>query len=82
MGRLKSANLIVTKTKKETDRREDREIVLKEAGESQEAFMAYIEFEQKKLWNQIGVVRCLYERAITCHPIVPDLWIRYIEYTV
>lgn len=82
MTRLKSANLVVTKTKKDTDRREDKEIVLRESGGTVTAYLAYIEFEKTKLGNSIGFVRCLYERALTSHPLVPDLWIRYIEYTV
>jgi hypothetical protein len=82
VSRLKSANLIVTETKRDTDRRELKEILLRESGFSVDSFLSYIEFEKTKLGNQIGFVRCLYERAITCHPIVLDLWVRYIEYTV
>lgn len=72
----------MTNTKKNTERREDQEIALRESGYSIESFSSYIEFEKTKLDNQHGFVRGLYERAIALTPLVPELWVRYIEYTV
>lgn len=80
---LKRANVIMNNAKKHMDKRSLQEIKLRESGNSVDAFMRYISSEKtKQMGFQIEYIRCLYERAICCNPLVADLWISYIEYVV